>query len=40
LRVINPIERNQKLSYSYSSPLYPKFCPDPNLLFFLRPGGD
>jgi hypothetical protein len=40
-------QNKSKLSYPYSisfhpcsTSLYPKFCPNPNLLFFLRPGGD
>jgi hypothetical protein len=47
LRATNPIETNQKLSYSCSIAFYPssysfypKFCHNPNLLFFLRPSGD
>jgi hypothetical protein len=45
-RVSQPIEGNQpnrnkpKLSYSCSISLYPKFCPNPNLMFFLHPSSD
>jgi hypothetical protein len=37
LRITNPIEANQNLSYPCSIFFYFKLCLNPNLLFFLHP---